>query len=318
MIDFFIWFLLARGKAVKEQVTLNKNLFFFSGKINWVISYTPNKKYRFITRWRGGVVNQEVKIYEQAEIDYMNGLKYKEIAEKYGVALSTVKSWKTRYGWSRKGKKSTRTKLEKVCVQKEVAKEPIEQVIETEELSDEEQLFCLYYIRCFNATKAYMKAYGVKYESAAVLGCRLKKQEKIQNTINELKQSRFNREMLSEEDIFQKYIDIAFADMSDYFEFGSSGNINYGNLKKSDEVDGTLISEIKISTGKTHSVQVKLLDRMKALDWLTEHMDMATEEQKARIEALRAKTKSDEDETVEDDGFIEALQGKVDEIWQEE
>ncbi len=263
-------------------------------------------------------MSNEVKIYEQAEIDYMNGLKYKEIAEKYGVALSTVKSWKTRYGWDRKGKKGTHTKLEKVCVQKEVAKEAVNQVIETEELSDKEQLFCLYYIRCFNATKAYIKAYGVKYESAAVLGCRLLKQEKIQNTIKELKQNKLNREMLSEEDIFQKYIDIAFADMSDYFEFGCSNNVNYGNLKSSDEVDGTLISEIKISSGKTHSVSVKLLDRMKALDWLTDHMDMATEEQKARIEVLRAKTNSDEEETAEDDGFVKALEGKVDEIWQEE
>lgn len=32
----------------------------------------------------------------------MNGLKYKEIAEKYGVSLNTVKSWKQRHGWDRK------------------------------------------------------------------------------------------------------------------------------------------------------------------------------------------------------------------------
>lgn len=259
-----------------------------------------------------------VNTYEKAELDYMDGLKYKEIAEKYGVALSTVKSWKTRYGWDRKGKKSMRTKTEKVCIQKEIVKDAIEQVIETGELSDKEQLFCLYYIRCFNATKAYMKSHDVKYESAAVLGCRLLKQDKIQKTIKELKQNRLNREMLSEEDIFQKYMDIAFADISDYFEFGSSTNVNYGNLKNSNEVDGTLISEIKISSGKTHSVSVKLLDRMKALEWLSNHMDMATEEQKAKIAALRAKTQIDEDESVEDDGFIEALEGKVDEIWQEE
>lgn len=34
--------------------------------------------------------------YELAYIDYKNGMKYKEIAEKYGVTLNTVKSWKTR------------------------------------------------------------------------------------------------------------------------------------------------------------------------------------------------------------------------------
>ncbi|MDQ0176003.1 phage terminase small subunit [Bacillus chungangensis] len=50
----------------------------------------------------------------QAEKDYVKGMKYKDIAEKYGVSLNTVKSWKQRYGWNRnKGapsKKSVHTK----------------------------------------------------------------------------------------------------------------------------------------------------------------------------------------------------------------
>ncbi|MEI3516014.1 MAG: hypothetical protein V8R50_01370 [Clostridia bacterium] len=40
-------------------------------------------------------------------------MKYKEIAEKYGVTLNTVKSWKTRYKWSKDGKKGAHTKPEK-------------------------------------------------------------------------------------------------------------------------------------------------------------------------------------------------------------
>ncbi|GIN89128.1 hypothetical protein J22TS1_01790 [Siminovitchia terrae] len=50
----------------------------------------------------------------QAEKDYVKGMKYKDIAEKYGVSLNTVKSWKQRHGWTRnKGappKKSMYTK----------------------------------------------------------------------------------------------------------------------------------------------------------------------------------------------------------------
>ena len=46
--------------------------------------------------------------------DYLKGMKYKEIAEKYGVTINTVKSWKTRYKWSRDGvhtkEKSVHTK----------------------------------------------------------------------------------------------------------------------------------------------------------------------------------------------------------------
>lgn len=39
--------------------------------------------------------------YVQAEKDYVKGMKYKDIAEKYRVSLNTVKSWKMRYGWNR-------------------------------------------------------------------------------------------------------------------------------------------------------------------------------------------------------------------------
>ncbi len=41
--------------------------------------------------------------HESAKQDYMSGMKYKDIAEKYGVSLNTVKSWKKRYSWDRKG-----------------------------------------------------------------------------------------------------------------------------------------------------------------------------------------------------------------------
>ena len=40
---------------------------------------------------------------ELAYQDYLNGMRYKEIAEKYGVTINTVKSWKTRYKWSMDG-----------------------------------------------------------------------------------------------------------------------------------------------------------------------------------------------------------------------
>ena len=57
----------------------------------------------------------EAQNYVLAEQDYMSGMKYKDIAEKYGVTLNTVKSWKVRYGWNKKG---VHTKSEKVCTLK--------------------------------------------------------------------------------------------------------------------------------------------------------------------------------------------------------
>ncbi|QIL50098.1 hypothetical protein G7084_01430 [Weissella coleopterorum] len=52
--------------------------------------------------------------WEEAEQDYLTGMKYKDIAAKYDVTLNTVKSWKQRYEWSRSGappkQKSVHTK----------------------------------------------------------------------------------------------------------------------------------------------------------------------------------------------------------------
>ncbi|HCL4439577.1 TPA: helix-turn-helix domain-containing protein [Clostridium botulinum] len=41
-------------------------------------------------------------IKEQAERDYISGMKYKDIAAKYNVSINTVKNWKQRYKWNRK------------------------------------------------------------------------------------------------------------------------------------------------------------------------------------------------------------------------
>lgn len=56
--------------------------------------------------------------YELALKDYQAGMKYREIANKYGVTINTVKSWKTRYGWKKDNKKGVHTKAAKVCTQK--------------------------------------------------------------------------------------------------------------------------------------------------------------------------------------------------------
>ena len=53
-----------------------------------------------------------------------------------------------------------------------------------------------------------------------VEGSNTLRKPKVKEEIRRLKKNRLNREMLSEEDIFQKYIDIAFADITDYLEFG--------------------------------------------------------------------------------------------------
>jgi len=64
---------------------------------------------------------------------------------------------------------------------------------------------------------------------------------------------------------------------------------------------------------KTLEGMIKQYDELLHKNW-----DLATEEQKARIEVMKAKANLGDNDPTEDDGFIEALSGKVDEIWSEE
>ncbi|MFQ9151632.1 MAG: terminase small subunit [Blautia sp.] len=41
------------------------------------------------------------------------------------------------------------------------------------DLTDKQRLFCIYYSRCFNATKAYQKAYGCDEYAARTNGSRM-------------------------------------------------------------------------------------------------------------------------------------------------
>lgn len=193
-------------------------------------------------------------------------------------------------------------------------------------MTDKQQLFCVFYVQSFNATKAYQAAYGCSYNTAMVEGCKHLRNPKIKAEINRLKNDNLTCEFLKKDDIFQKYIDIAFADLTEFAEFGTeekletikdpatgeekqvSRTVNFMRLKPSTEIDGTLLTEVRQSG---NGISIRLADRMKALDWLAEHVDLATDMQRARIAQINAQTErlkqDSEPETVADDGFLDAL-----------
>lgn len=241
-----------------------------------------------------------------------------EIASQLNISAGTVRGWKSKDKWEQKLNGTFQKNTERSKKKKEVIAKDVEQVLKNAKLTDKQRLFCLHYVRCFNATKAYQKAYGCSYETALTNGSALLGNTRIKNEIHRLKQNRLNREMLDEHDIFQKYMDIAFADITDYVSFGTeevpvmamhgpveiedeetgkkkilTKTVNTVRFKESDMVDGTLVSEVK--QGKD-GAKIKLADRMKALQWLSGHMDMATEEQKARIGLLKLQQKKIEQE----------------------
>jgi phage terminase small subunit len=241
-------------------------------------------------------------------------MKLVEIASQLEVPAGTVRRWKSTYHWDgeqqseRSEKKSERSESKKSVTKKAVADE-VKQVIQNTDLTDKQQLFCIHYIRCFNATKAYQKAYGCGYTTAVTNGPALLGNTRIKEEILQLKQDRLNREFLSESDIFQKYMDIAFADINDFVD------VSAGFVTAKDNIDGTIVSEV---SNTQSGVKIKLADRMKALQWLSDHMNLATEKQKAEIALLKAKVQTDNGDEVADDGFLEALNGTAAEDWGDE
>lgn len=247
---------------------------------------------------------------------YKGNIDLVEIANQLKISSGTVRGWKSKDKWTEKmnGTFQTNTErsIQKKNKKKKVVVEEVDKVMKNDELTDKQRLFCIYYVKCFNATKAYQKTYECSYETAMVEGSKCLRKPKVKEEIYKLKQNRLNQEFLSEEDIFQKYMDIAFSDITDYVSFKTEevpvmsmkGPVEIKNqktgqaeilkekasvvrLKDSTTVDGTIVSEIR--QGKD-GVSIKLADRMKALQWLSDHMDLATEEQRAKIEQIKAST----------------------------
>jgi phage terminase small subunit len=287
---------------------------------------------------------------DKAKEMYLNsngGMKLKDIAAELGVLDTQIRKWKSTDKWDNELKGTLPKEKRNVTNKKGTKKiepklEEVEEIMNSE-LNDKQRLFCIYYIKCFNATKAYQKAYGCSYQVALVNGSRLLGNAKVKEEITKLKADKLKGAMLEPGDVLQKYIDIAFSDITEYVEFGQeeipvmtmygplkdkeTGEIvtklvNTVKFKESVEVDGTIISEVK--QGKD-GASIKLQDKMKALDWLANHMDLldtATKEkldiEKQKLEIAKIKAGNEEEEEFEDDGFMEALKGEVAEVWADE
>ncbi len=234
--------------------------------------------------------------YKLAEKDYMTGMKYKDIAVKYGVSLNTVKSWKTRYKWNKKG---VHTKKEKVCTQKKGAPYGNQNAIgnnggapkqnkhaekygffnkylpeETKEIFDaisKANPLDLLWHNIQIAYAAIVRAQRIAYVKD--------QQDKTTNRIGEKNGDKVYEERWEVQEAWDKQENF---------------------LKAQARAQSELRS------------MIKQYDEMLHKDW-----ELATDEQKARITVLKAKAQIDEVGQHEDDGFISAMEGKVDDVWQD-
>lgn len=292
---------------------------------------------------------------EKAKELYDKGMKLIDIANELDAPPGTVRRWKSTYKWDnvqneRSGEKVERStkknersvKRSKKCKEstEEKVKKEVEKALKNTELNDKQRMFCLHYVRTFNATQSYIKAYGGSYNNAMVSGCKLLRNPKIKAELDELKRMKMECLMFSEEDLVEYHMRIAFSDMGDYVSFGQKeikkttkngvplvdddGNeitvkVNEVNLKESDQVDTQLIKEV---TEGRNGISIKLVDKSKSFDWLDKYflvhpMDKHKIDYDNRKLALMNKN-DDEEEEIADDGFLEALNESAKDDWNEE
>lgn len=271
--------------------------------------------------------DEAFEIYKKTKGD----IKLKDIAEQLGISEGTVRGWKNKDKWDEQVngtfQKKTPKNTERSKKKKEAREQPDSiqsgsgatvkyELVESDGLNDKQMRFCRYYVNSLNATSAYKKAYKCSYEVAMANGSRLLRKAKIQEFIAELKRERLQQEQLDQNDVLQKYKSIAFADITDYADFGTvtenaldpTGNImrdeegkiityerSFVHLHNADEIDGTIVTEVK--RGKD-GVSVKLADKMKALEFLAKYTDLLNERelQQLKVERERVnieKTRSD-------------------------
>lgn len=242
--------------------------------------------------------DEAFEIWKQHEGKITN----REISRQLDVPEKTISGWKSKDKWNGVLQSKIRSTPNKNKVVKKNKEPPKEPIIENDNLTDKQRLFCIYYIKYFNATKAYRKAYECDYATAMASGSRLLRNVKISREIDRLKAEQASELKLDVRDVLQKYIDIAFADITDYVSFGNRespmrdqyGEIltdengeqimdthSYVDLNESDEVDGTIITEVK--QGRD-GISVKLADKMKALEMLSKYFDLLSDNDKKRLQ----------------------------------
>lgn len=249
---------------------------------------------------------------EQLYLESSGKLKLKDIADSLNLPEGTIRGWKNKDHWDYKLNGTFQSKNTERSETKRRDKKSERQLkvisIEDVDLTEKQRLFCLYYIKDFNATMAAIKA-GYSPDTARQMGYENLTKPYIANEIKRLKGRAIDELFIDTIDVLRKYVEIAFSDATDYLKFGQRDvqvmgpfgplyvgkgknkkplmkTVNFVDFKESAALDGTIISEVK--QGRD-GVSIKFEDRMKALDKLAKYFDLFPDKFKRRIEEEKLK-----------------------------
>lgn len=163
---------------------------------------------------------------EQAKALYLESggkLLLKDIAEQLGVSDSQIRKWKNQDKWDDKSNGNVTIRKGNVTNEADKSKGTNKATAEAEsgtsELSDKQRLFVMEYLRDFNATRAAM-AVGYSKKTAHVVGWENLRKPNIQAEIKRQKEAMTDDLGMSVQRIIAEYMKTAFADISEYVEFG--------------------------------------------------------------------------------------------------
>lgn len=243
------------------------------------------------------------KAYEM----YRQGMKLVDIASALDVPPGTVRRWKSTHGWdSERSEKESERSATKRTKKRTPIDDGTKETLQNDDLTPEQQMFCIYYSRTFNAAQSYQKAYGCSYESAIANGSRLLTNDKVRAEIKRLKEIKRQQIVADADDIVELQMRIAFADIGNYVSFGQKEvtdietdetyMVSVVDLKESKNTDTQLIQEVK--RGKD-GVSVKLADKQKAIDWLTKYFLLHPDDKyKAEFDKKRAEVSDNSGEKI--------------------
>ncbi|MGL5655370.1 MAG: terminase small subunit [Fusobacteriaceae bacterium] len=193
---------------------------------------------------------------EQAKELFKNGKLLIEISKQLGVPEGTVRVWKKRYNWD--GTSET-LQVKKNKRNVTVVDETL-QKLDKSKLTEKEKLFCAYYLKYFNASKAVRLA-GYETKRPDMTGYELLRKPDVRKEIEEIRKEQLLM-ALDRDDIIKRNIDIAFSDLNDFVD-------ERGYIRNISTIDGTLIKKFSIKdTEEGREIKFELEDRQKALEFL--------------------------------------------------
>jgi len=216
-----------------------------------------------------------------------------EIASQLNVSGGTVRGWKSKDKWEQRLSGTLRKGTERSNKKKSITRSIDDGTKETmlnESLTHEQRLFCIYYSKSFNAAQSYQKAYQCSYDNACAHAWELWKNEEVKREVQKLNELKRQQIAVSESDLIDLHMRIAFSDIGDYLTFGQeevpvmamygpvqikdedtgekttlTKTVNVVRANESSNVDTQIIQEVK--RGRD-GFSIKLADKQKSLDWL--------------------------------------------------